>query len=582
MKRGVVKLPEIRPQTPHQTVMRFPGLGRACGIIALGQLLLLVHPLAGMAQSNIAPASVTPATQAPPGSVPAASNLSGVSEGTAKLQQKVEMLEFQLNSEVKAAAKRFDDAFKLFAVLGLFGSIVVAWLSIMNFVRDRQQHKNYQEERQFYEGQVETRAKREADFASQQLDLGKKVLTHSDEMLAKQIESITKLSGVIGLIQQTFELQVKGAKEQQQLTAQLQIVTDWVNVVNKEFKEKYAAVEKAIFTFKKHSALDWTSLSDEEQKLANVARRTFETIPYFIKNGQDDQYRLALVNHLLGVSALYDNDVDAAAQLLREASRIYSSKDPRAEDVFPRAYTYHFLGLIEKNWRPEDTPPGASLKAARDCLEKASNELKGEKDKFLTPVTLAEVLSYIEGERPAAEKLLNRIIGDLENLKKSKWLDANQRTLLGRAYLLRGNLDFLNGNNNGALTWFDKAAKHNPQNHFAWLSLAQVTLDDQMDEKKKRWQTGLETLVASGALKKRELTVRVIALAWAVFASHQIGDAGRKEQYARDFLAIGSQIRSVSHRVPVFFSPLSKGLMPFKDLEEELAPLIDSLKTPSS
>jgi len=533
------------------------------------------------------------------------------------LEAKIDNLDKRLDSELRAADMRVqgltessDRAFNLVYMFGAVGSFLGGGALVLSWTQRRQSHKDYEHERRFYEERVlqnrtdyeqerkfyETRvldleqrqhvsqdhtldlsqksADREASFAQQQLDLGSKFLLKSDDLLSKQIDSIEKLGGVIQVVRDTFELQLEREREQKDIQREVSQANRLIAGLVEDSEKRYEEVCEVILEFKAHSRMRWTRLVKQEEVILSRARTSFETIFRSVldERRKDKPHKFALVHQLLGVSAYYANDVDAATKYLEAAHEMYAEMgDGRPEDLYPRAFCSHFLGLIEKNWRHVERPVEANLTAAIHHLEEANLLLKDSPDEFLTPLTLAEVLSYLEHGRTQARALIDDKISQFQQLRRSpKGLNDNQRTLLGRAYLLRGNLDFINGDFDAAREYYEKADKEDKQRHFAWLSIALAT-DPKSTTKRRNWfDKGLQSLEGSGALKKRETVVRVMVLAWALMASHEIGDKAREERYLQEFKDAESDACIVGRREPLFFCPLTKQQVNFKQLNDNI------------
>lgn len=82
--------------------------------------------------------------------------------------------------------------------------------------------RDHQRERAFYEERIRglehregERGTREASLVAQQLRIGEQAFSASDQMLARQIDGISKLGGVIDLLQKTFQLQLTREEEQE-------------------------------------------------------------------------------------------------------------------------------------------------------------------------------------------------------------------------------------------------------------------------------------------------------------------------------------------------------------------------------
>lgn len=522
--------------------------------------------------------------------------LDDVTKTVALLDSKVENLTKQLESELRIVDMRFeamaqstDRAFNMLFVLGALGSFVGGLLILSTWIRDRQRHRDYEHERQFYEQQVLRQdemqrkihgaaldlstkaATRDANLVEQQLNIGAKTLSRADDVLSGQIDGMSKLGDVIELVQKTFKIQLEREEKHEKLSEQLEEMERILSSLSEHYKGQYARAVELIISLRHLSRIEWTSLSPEERNVARRARTIFEGIPMpVVERAEiDEPYTVAQVYQLLGVSAFYNNDVEEAEKYLHNAQRIFSKNPSRPEDLYPKAFASHFLGLIDKNWLKEGRSLGANLEEAKSNLELAVKLLQVEENEVLTPLTLAEVLSYIEREWNAAKQLLDRNIKFLEAKKDAgESLDNNQKALLGRAYLLRGNIEFHSRNVKDALSWYKKAESQLEVKHYANLSIAQVTND--VEERRKCFERGLNQLEDSHALQKSEITVRLTALAWAVIAAREIGDDKQLKLYQDDFDSLGLEIRTIAGREPLFFCPLAKRMVNFKQLRHNV------------
>ncbi|MBN2007767.1 hypothetical protein JW960_00310 [candidate division KSB1 bacterium] len=508
------------------------------------------------------------------------------------LKQQIEKLNQRINSEMALSEKRLevatissDQAFTMIYTFGAVGSFLGGVFLVITWVRAQRAREDYRHEREFYEARIMEYARRQeethiraAQFDKQQLALGDTIVSKSSDMLSKQIDSIGKLGAVIGLVQQTFKMQLEREKSQKVLQLQLNTMDDMISTFKNHFMRQYDQINNIILTFKDHSRLEWTHLSMYEQTITARARMSFETIPEFIleEKKNADAMNLARVNQLLGVSAYYANDIDAAMKYLKTAYNIYSASKPPIEERYPYAFCCHFLGLIEKNWLQPNRKLELHISDAKKHFEEANKLLDFKKGEILTPLTLVEVLSYSENTRPEALQRLNNIINQLEKIKSSKnGLDSNQKLLLGRAYLFRGNLEYLENKFEQSYEWYQRSANELEHKHYALLSMALSLSDDKSDERMQCFQNGLEALELSDALRKSEDSVRVIALVWAVVAAHELKDDARRRRYLKEFSDTIMNMRSVGNRKPLFFCPLTKNLVTKEQLNQNLIKMIN-------
>lgn len=239
-------------------------------------------------------------------------------DSNSSIMQRVEKLEYRLDTETKSIEKRFEDFFKSVTYIVSFLSIFVAFLTIYSMYRGWQQRKDYLTERRFYEQRATNSEElqrlssvRDGQFATQQLQLGENVLTHSSGILTQQIQNIEKLGAVIDLVRKTFEFQHEREEKQRDLVEQLAKTDKLLDQFKKDFQKKYSDAAKLILNFKDVKAMEWPSLPDEAQNIATRARSKFEDVSSFVLQAEEkkDPYGFAKVLQLIGTSAFYSNDI---------------------------------------------------------------------------------------------------------------------------------------------------------------------------------------------------------------------------------------------------------------------------------
>lgn len=230
------------------------------------------------------------------------------------------------------------------------------------------------------------------------------------------------------------------------------------------------------------------------------------------------------------------------------------------------------MGLIAKNWLREGRFIEATLVEAKTHLQEAMGLIGNRKGEFLTPLTVAQVLSYSEVDQEAARALLDQKLKELENLKLTPvGLNDNQDRLLGRAYLMRGNVEFVGGRHAEALVWYQKADHHRENDYAAQLSIALASPSSEAAVRREQFERGLRTLETSDAIGKREVSTRAIALARAVIAASEVGkEVAKKTRYQKALDALKAEIRSAGGRQPLFFCPTTKSLCTFDRLKQNL------------
>jgi tetratricopeptide (TPR) repeat protein len=467
------------------------------------------------------------------------------------------------NRQLESVSRATEWMFRIMAGIAVIGSL----FGVASWFKSRQ---DYQQERKFYEERIKKIDEAQSTLTTQQISIGQNLVVHSDEMLKHQIASIGGLGSVIDLVKRTFEMQLGRQQE-------MELVTD----LRTHFDAVYSAVSDGILSFSEHSRMAWTQLSAYEESLTNGARSDFRTIPDVVLKRQQekDRYGFAHVLQLLGVSAFYANDIEWAERHLQRAKQIYRQNEAREQDLFPNAFCSHFLGLIAKNWLREGRFIEATLVEAKTHLQDAMALIGNREGEFLTPLTMAEVLSYSDVDQEAARVLLDKKLNELEALKLvPDGLNDNQNRLLGRAYLMRGNLAFVGGRLEEALAWYRKADSHRENDYAAQLSIALAIARSEAAARKEQFERGLRTLETSDAIGKREVSTRAIALAWAIIATCETGEPAKRIRHLKALDALKSEIRSAGGRQPLFFCPATKSLCTFDRLKQNLVVFVSGVK----
>ena len=522
------------------------------------------------------------------------SNSTVITTGESLLQNKLDQLETKTTAEINSLNERLADSHTLFISFGAISGFLLTFLTIWSVIREQRHHKDYREERSFYEERVRRIEdsnredyKRERKFyeesatavenrqsTSFKLALESLQATNKRESASAsaQLDNVVKLGGVIALVRQTFEMQLKREEAQSSLLTNLKETDDIVTQFKVGFHNQYKEAADHLMELSGIKAMEWTMLSDEEQGLATRSRTKLEGIPAFVltEERQKDPPAYAKVMQLAGISAFYANDINFAIQRLEE-SELAAKDDSRPETSMSRAYTKHFLGLAFKNWCFEGTPISKNIEKSAQYLKDAYEAVKNEKRQFLIPVTYAEILSHQHNTQENAKQLLNEILERFASLHDAgEVLNTNQKTLLIRAHLLKGNISFRSKQFSDALDQYELAYRINTRSPFSLLSVLQCKQELNMPVKLEDWKGALLMLDASGAHTKREIPSRVLALSWGLIASVHAENDERVEKISREFDSIGRNIRSVAHRFPIFFSPISKELLTFADLKLEI------------
>jgi len=257
--------------------------------------------------------------------------------------------------KLDAVATATDRVFNLFYVFGAVGTVLSAVFIVFCALRERQarsdylaaqeQHSNdYKGERRFYEERAlayERRERASQDYIltlarktsgrefrllDQQISQGQVSTIRSSEILTEQLRSLSQLGDVIKLVKETFHLELTKSKEDIEERRKRQETEHMVGAFRGFYKARYTRVNELISSFGRHTAMDWTALTDEEIALALRARIIFEGIPEFVLEDErtSDSWAFARTCQLLGVSAFYANDIESAIELLNRSRDIYS------------------------------------------------------------------------------------------------------------------------------------------------------------------------------------------------------------------------------------------------------------------
>jgi hypothetical protein len=480
-----------------------------------------------------------------------------------------------------AADRRFDAVEKLFYLISLVGTVFLIGSAVIEARRRQSERDRFDlvlQRQDKFDRIAINAATQQGQLVDTQIELGNKVLLRSDEVLQKQIETMSKLGAVIELVENIFRSRLDQEKGREDLQTKLDQVT---KIVDRQTADSRAQMETLVIVpmlqLAELTRMEWPRLGREEQAVAQSARMTFRSLSGVTieESVRRDPLQVAQVCCLLGVSAYYANDVTEAFRLLVRSRELYDSVNViPAEHRKPAAFCFHYLGVLEKNWWRATRPFEENLQESKRALEEADKRLRHNAGEFLTPLTLIEVLSYIETERVAASKRLADLLKKFAAIPADE-MDANQKSLKQRAHLLQGNLELFHGRSAAAVEAY-ASANGGAENHFALLSMGLLASREPHIGDATKWLSrGLTLLIESGALDKQEVTTRASNLAWAAVAAHAAGDPRATEHANRFFQAMG-HVRKVGDRVPLFFDPASKMLVTdevlLKAVKRELGP----------
>jgi hypothetical protein len=418
----------------------------------------------------------------------------------------------------------------------------------------RLERENYVKERKFYEMQAEHRADQESRLSAQQLEMG-----------TLQSKNIEALGHVLDVIARASDIRLKREEGQEEFESMLKSLRTGA-------ERRYLQARDAADRLKDVKAAQWPTLPADRRQVAIGALRAYQSVDDFIKEekSKKEASRHAVLLQRLGVFAYYaDHNYEGAISYLGDAIRFFGEQIVDDQFKPAQAWAQHFLGILKKNWPLRIEAAGTSLRQAQELLAAAEGYLTMDLGQFLTPLTRAEVLSYLPDQQSAADAKTSKIVELLERLCNSKKADNIQMGLLPRAYLLRGNIAHMRRDRPRACNFFAQACDAAETNPYAWLSLAEATAD--ADSAKPHWTKGLSLLARPPAADKPETSTRVLVFSWGILASHSLGDSESLKAYRASFDDIGSLIEREGKYTPLFFSPTTKNLVPFDELSQQLA-----------
>ena len=455
---------------------------------------------------------------------------------------------------------RFATIRDLLYMLSVFMGIFLIITSLYEFNRRKIEQTRYDE-----------LMERQKKFDDIQIQLGHKSIDTFDESFKSQVDSVSKLGSIIALVEKTFENQSKASGEIIGLTNKVSILNDIIDKQKLFNITQFDKLYSDLLPFVNLSRMEWAWISPEEQIHIERALSRFEIIDEIILNEIKEREKVPHACYLLGVGAFYRNDIITALNYLNKAIEKYDelggfSNLKNTKHHFPYAFANHFLGILEKNWWYDVVSLDVNKQKAKDYLEKAKTMLESKEGELLTPVTYAEVLTYIEAERGNAEQQLKICLNKLQKVVNK---DKNQKSLTSRIFLYLGNIDYLNNNLDNAYKLYQQAKDSNEENLYAWFSKGSIAQELKTTDFNNDYEKGLELLNKSSSLSKPEITTHLTLLAWAVIASAGIHDKN-EDDIKNQFKTSINRVRRIGSRIPLFFGPVSKQLVTHEKLLQEV------------
>ena len=535
-----------------------------------------------------------------------AQNMKSLESRVDQLERSLDRAQVQTDRNIAAIRQTNDRAFDLMqwfsgilVASGTVGGTVILWLSYMRERRHRQEYDQREKQhRQEYDQRDDQRERRYRQEYDRERNFFEKIMDaqhHQSLQVSNQhIDSIAKLGGVIDLVNELFTLQLSASKKYEDFHRKYEKLHEILeNDLNANLLELEKSSQLMRTHFQKYSRVKWANLTPLEKTIANDCKNKFDristhAIKFIVENkkGDDDGKRkrneLGQLYQLLGVNAFCSNDIVNAIEYFREAREIFGDKPRNDQFRYPQAYSSFYRALIEKNWCQVDDGDDVAhtFKRAKDLLEEAQRLRKDAivvkkdstlEDDHLTQLTLAEVQTYLKSDRESASQLLKNLIAEFENLHIQKKLSDNQRPLLRRAYLIRGNIDFMEGRINDANKWYDAAVNFAPEHPYTLLSRALVSQLTNEDGWESKIDEGLEVLENSDQLTREEIGLKFTAIAWVALCARLRGDNDKYDKCIKDLKEQDTRMPSIASRCPLFFSPTKKLPLRMPDLIESIS-----------
>jgi tetratricopeptide (TPR) repeat protein len=524
--------------------------------------------LPGVAQSG-SPSQSAPTKPVHDGvvSTPAvAQALSGLS-----LEERITRVEERLNlalalkdERIQSINERSENTFKLLQFFSALAALALLFFSIRDIAL---RWKEGQRQRGIDEIVRDT-MNLQKSAAQQQIRFGQLRLDQVEASPNQQFDAVKNVNDVIGVVRQTLAFRLEQEEKVAEVLGKIQSMEDEQGRI----KKQKLAQAITILEHLRMSRMEFATLTDEQHKRGIRLQGLVNDLDGFLTE-QDFQVAGNLL-YTCGVVAYYDNDIiEAKSYLDRAAERRATDHvgELKTNDDYRNrfAFIHHFRALIHKNW--------GDLSEAQHEIEQSAKLLENLPNEFLTPVTKAEIQSYIVGseERCRAElqDLMQRI-SDLETgLKKDyKALNANQAKLRNRMFVLCGNTYFMQKAFQDALIQYTKAIEFNQNDYYALSSAARCkkALGDGLAAE-EYFRHALEAIERSADLrKKRERITRAVIAVIAENAANGCGERVRQEQYGREARELLSGKLEVDGLSPKFFSPSTARLVSSAELLNEL------------
>lgn len=530
---------------------------------------LLVTLMVAQSQAQTTPAQPPATETAQPNQTSTApagqtADLSALEQRVARLEERTESALALTNQRMQTVNERSEISTRILYLASILGGFMILFFSI----RDWYLRSSETQRQRSIDEIVKETMKLQKEATSMQLQFGKLQLSEAETGLRQQGEGLQKVNQVIEVVNRTLAFRL----QQEEKFAKTIEEIERMKVEQHEKKKQKLAQAIAINDhFKRMSRMEYASLTDEQYRRGLRLQRLVNESEELL--GEEHYLVVGSLLYDCGVIAYYDNDVvEAKAYLDRAAACRAPDHDAQIEanEGYRRRFSFvHFFrALIQKNW-------GDLAEARREIDLSMSYETR--EGEFLTPVTRAEILSYLPiDEEPCMKELsgllsrMRAVEADLRN--KGLELDANQQKLRNRMLMLSGNIHFIRKELGPALAQYEEAIRLHAGDYYALGSAGQCLSElGDAGRARVRFQECLAAIERSGDFRrKREHITRAVIAVTAVQAAKGSADPKAREQWARDARDLLSGNLNVDGLSPKFFSPATKRQASAEELLRQL------------
>lgn len=544
-------------------------------IAVLFTLLITATSATARQQSSASSASQSEKKVAPVQTVTTAVMPTGLTleERTSLLEERMNLALALKDEKIQQIQDRVESVYKLIQFAVALTTVVLAFFSVRDFLF---RAKEAQRQRGIDDIVKETMKLQNA-VMGQQASFGGlqlKAAQAAAEGSYQQFDPVKNVGEVIQVIKDTLAFRLQ---EEARVVETIQKIERIEEERKRIRKQKYDSAIGVLDQFKKMNRMQFAALAPEQYKRGIKLQGLVNELDDVLNEEQfkEKDFQVAgSLQYTCGVIAYYDNDVvEARARLDRAAecrAKDHEGELKTNEEYRLRfAFVHYFRALIQKNW--------GSINDALSEIGESARLLANRPSELLTPVTKAEIGSYVvgqeEGTKAELEELLRKISELESSLKNSgEDLNGNQKRLRNRVLLLLGNVYFVSRDFENALGRYAEAQKFNSNDYYALASTAQCNhalgnVSAAADE----FRACLDAIERSGDFrrKRERITLAGIAVLAAV-AAKGCGDDGRYEQYARDARDMLAGNLDVDGMSPKFFSPSTKRLVSSAELLKEM------------